>query len=700
MFDVVIRGGTVFDGLGSEGAVADVAISDAKIVQIGHVTESARRTIDASDLFVAPGFVDGHTHLDAQIFWDPYGGSLTAHGVTSAVMGNCGFSLAPGTGEQADLILRSIERAEDMSRAAIQRGVPWSWRTFPEYMDAVEALPKALNIAAQCGHSAVRASVMGERAFTDGATDDEVRSMRHAVQQAISAGALGFSTSRSRAHLTKAGDPVASRVASWDEVSTIVTGMGEVGAGIFQLAPERPSDPGEMVGYQARLRRLAVMSRRPVTFMVGGQKEQLDTVDGVVAGGGTAIGQVHVRGFENVFGFKTTLPFDRLPLWKSVRSAPLDEQRERLLDPQLRARLVTEAESGNYGEAVGAEVRAPQFDQIMIIDPAQPAESSVADVARSRDVSPIEVMIDLSLDSQFEQLFRQPISETSSDLVLAGLRHPNTVVAASDSGAHISQILDSNIPTYFLSHWVRGAGAFTWAEAIHMLTGMPAGIWGLDRRGVLQAGAFADVVVFDPSAIACAAPAVLNDLPDGGPRLAQSAVGIDATLVNGQVVMSGGQPTGAVPGVFMRGGTGLPPTRPGRAEDVERVVGQDLLLAGRRDVHVQNLVKRARRVPRARRHVQVGPEHQAVGSHRVDEPPDHPARDRDHRPEIAAEVAMPFGEIGDLGRLFRTGEGVERADRGLRALSQERTQPPDRFQAAAADDMHEGRYPQFRALPQ
>jgi N-acyl-D-amino-acid deacylase len=552
MFDVLIRGGTVFDGRGSDPAVADVAISDGTVVEVGRVTGTARQSIDASDRFVAPGFIDGHTHLDAQVFWDPYAGSLAGHGVTSAVMGNCGFSLAPGTQEQADLIIASIERAEDMSREAIHRGVPWRWTTFAEYMDAVDALPKALNVAAQCGHSALRAWVMGERAFTDRATDDDVQRMRQAVQEAISAGAVGFSTSRSRAHLTKAGEPVASRMASWDEVSAIVTGMGQAGAGLFQLAPERPVDPGEMADYQARLRRLAVASGRPVTFMVGGQQEQLDAVDGVVAAGGAAIGQVHVRGFENVFGFKTTLPFDRLPLWKSVRSAPLDEQRERLLDSRLRARLIAEAESGDYGEAVGAEVRAPRFDRIMIIDASRPAESSVAGAARARGISPVEVMIELSLDSRFEQLFRQPISETSDEFILAGLRHPNTVVAASDSGAHISQILDSNIPTYFLSRWVRGEGAFTWAEAIHMLTGAPARVWGLDRRGVLEPGAFADVVVFDPSAVGCAAPAVLNDLPDGGPRLAQSATGIDVTVVNGQVVTSAGRRTGATPGAFLR----------------------------------------------------------------------------------------------------------------------------------------------------
>ena len=557
MFDLVIRGGTVFDGRGTEGVVADVAIAGGQIAEVGRVTGGARRTIDAAGRYVAPGFIDGHTHLDAQLFWDPYAGSLTEHGVTSAVMGNCGFTLAPGPPERADLILRSIERAEDMSRAAIQRGVPWRWTTFAQYLDAVEALPKALNIAAQCGHSAVRASVMGERAFTDEATADEatadeVAATRQVVAEAIAAGAIGFSTSRRKAHLTKAGDPVASRIASWAEVSAIVSGMGELAAGIFQLAPERPADPADIADYQARLGALAASSGRPVTVMVGGQREQLDAVDRVRASGGAAIGQVHVRGFENVFGFRTTLPFDRLPLWREIRALPLDEQRARLRDPELRARLVTEAESGSYGEAVGAEVRAPRFDQIMILDPAAHQERSVAELARERGTSPVDVLIDQSLSSGFEQLFRQPINEIPRDLVLDGLRHPHAVVAASDSGAHISQILDSNIPTYLLSHWVRDESAFTWAQAVRMLTSVPAAVWDLDHRGVLEPGAFADVVVFDPDTIGCAAPTVRNDLPDGGPRLAQSATGIDAILVNGHLTTTEGHPTGATPGTLLR----------------------------------------------------------------------------------------------------------------------------------------------------
>lgn len=557
MYDLVIRGGTVFDGLGSDGIEADVAVADGLVVEVGRITGSGRRTVDATGRFVTPGFIDGHTHLDAQLFWDPYAGSLADHGVTSAVMGNCGFTLAPGSEDQADLILRSIERAEDMSRAAIHQGVPWTWTEFPAYLDAVAALPKAMNIGAQIGHSALRAAVMGERAFTEPASGDDLRRMATAVREAVAAGALGFSTSRSHAHVTTAGAPVASRIASWSEVTALVMAMTEQGAGIFQLAPERPTDPAAVADYQERLQRLAVASGRPVTFMVGGQEEQLAVVDGVVAGGGTGTGQVHVRGFENVFGFTTRLPFDRLPLWGTLRSAPLAEQRARLRDPELRRRLAAEAGSGRYGPAVGAEVRAPRFDQIMVIDDRDGPEVSVAAIGRARSTSPVDVMIELALSTDFEQLFRQPISETSPERVLAALRHPNTVIAASDSGAHISQILDSNIPTYFLSHWVREQEQFGWSEAIHMLTGRPASVWGLAGRGVLTPGAHADLVVFDPATIGCGVPKVVRDLPDGSPRLAQAATGIDATFVSGQLVMSDGRPTGATPGGLLRGGSTL-----------------------------------------------------------------------------------------------------------------------------------------------
>ncbi len=553
--DLVIKGGTCFDGLGSEGVVADVAVDGGVVVEIGSVKDRARRVIDASGMFVAPGFVDGHTHLDAQIFWDPYAGSVVSHGVTSAIMGNCGFTLAPGPASAADLILRSIERAEDMSRDAIGRGVPWSWSSFPEYMDAVASLPKALNVGAQIGHSALRAAVMGERAFYEAARDEDITEMERAVRDAVAAGCMGFSTSRSYNHITRSGEPVASRIASWAEVSRLVMAMAEAGAGMFQLAPERPQEDKAIADFQRRLRTLAAASGRPVTWMVGGQQHQLDTVEGVIADGGVAIGQVHVRRFENIFGFRTALPFDRLPSWCALRREPLERQKDLLRDRDIRGLLIREAEEADYGRVVGAEVRPPQYDLMTVIGEPGGVEASVAAMAKERRCSPVEVIIELAVSSDLKQLFRQPSVNIPPDVMLATLQHPNTVIAASDSGAHISQILDSNIPTYFLSHWVRSERAFTWAEGIHMLSGRPASVWGLEGRGSLRAGSCADILVFDPDRIGCGVPEVVNDLPDGGPRLAQGANGIHAVIVNGQEVLLNGRPTGVTPGTLLRVGS-------------------------------------------------------------------------------------------------------------------------------------------------
>jgi N-acyl-D-amino-acid deacylase len=551
-YDLVLRGGTCFDGLGSEPIVADVAIADGTIVEVGRVSGPSTRTIDADGLFVAPGFIDGHTHLDAQIFWDPHGANLTGHGVTSALMGNCGFTLAPGTAEQADLVVRSIERAEEMSPEAIGRGVAWSWSGFPGYLDAVAALPKALNIAAQVGHSAIRVAAMGERAFTDEATDDDLARMELAVGEAMAAGSLGFSTSRSSTHVTTAGTPVPSRLASWAEVRRLVLAMAATGTGIFQFAPERPTDPDQLADFRTRLGALAAESGRPVTFLVGGQEEQLATLDAVLAAGGRATGQVHVRGFDAVFGFKTGLPFDHLEGWRQLRAEPLEVQRARLGDPEVRRRLVEEAEGASYPPRVGG-LPVPNFEEMTVADGAAP-EVSVAELARRQGTTPVDAFIEVALRSGLEQLFRQPQLKVPDDQVLAGLRHPHTVVAASDAGAHVSRVLDANIPTYLLSHWVRAKGALSWEQAIRMLTSLPASVWGFERRGVLQPGNHADVVVFDPDAIGCGVPTAVHALPDGGACLTQAAEGIRATIVGGEPVMTDGHPTDARPGRLLRGG--------------------------------------------------------------------------------------------------------------------------------------------------
>jgi N-acyl-D-amino-acid deacylase len=518
-YDLIIRGGTTFDGLGTEPVTADVAIADGRVVEVGRIDGRAERTLDADGLFVAPGFVDGHTHLDAQIFWDAHGGGLTGQGVTSAVMGNCGFTLAPGAPDQADLVVRSIEQAEEMSPEAIARGVAWTWSGFDGYLDALDGLPKALNVAAQVGHSAVRVAAMGERAFTEVATEDDLAEMADAVHVAMAAGAIGFTSSRSSTHTTKAGTPVPSRVASWEEVRRLVLAMADGGSGLFQFAPERPDSQEGLIDFRRRLASLLVESGRPATFNAGGQDEQLATLDAMAAAGARAVGQVHVRGFEAIIGFRVGLPFDRLPGWAELRALPLDAQRQRLRDPEVRRRLVEEAEAGGSGAT-----------------------------------TPVAALLDLAVATELEQLFRLPLLAVPEDEVLASLRHPGTVVAGSDVGAHVTRAMDGNIPTYLLSHWVRDRGAFTWADAVHMLTARPAEVWGLADRGTLRVGSHADVVVFDPATVGCGPPRVVDALPDGGPCLAHEATGIHATVVGGEVVFADGGPTDARPGHLLRGG--------------------------------------------------------------------------------------------------------------------------------------------------
>jgi N-acyl-D-amino-acid deacylase len=558
MHDLVIRNGMVIDGSGGSERQADLAIDGGLIVEVGGKVDPGRREFDAEGKVVSPGFIDAHTHLDAQIFWDPVSASLSSHGVTTAVMGNCGFTLAPSAASAMDLVLRSIERAEDMSRDSIIAGVPWQWVTYGEYLEAVDALPKGINCAGYVGHSAVRAHVMGERAFEMEATEAEVAAMAIEVEEALRAGAMGFSTSRSFHHLTFSDGPVASRLAAWSEVASLVAVLGRLGAGIFQLAPERSEDPDAVASFQRRLVSLIRETGRPATFMLGGDLDILDAIsEGVTGSSGRAIGQMHVRGFENVYSFETALPFDSLPSWRPLRSLPTEEQLARFADPAIRARLIEEATNAEYVKTTGAEPRPPVFDEIYLVGNDKEAALSVAELGRLEGTTPIEVMIDRSVASKFKQCFRQPLRHFDAEGALAALRRPDTIVAASDSGAHVSQILDSNIPAFLLSHWVRERKEFTLTEAVKMLTRDPALAWGFSDRGLLRPGFAADVVVFDPQEVGSSLPHVAFDLPDGGPRLVQQGQGFELIVVNGVMTWSEGNHTGDFPGRLLRGSAAL-----------------------------------------------------------------------------------------------------------------------------------------------
>jgi N-acyl-D-amino-acid deacylase len=559
-YDLVIRNGTVLDGTGRPRFRGDVGVSGDRIVALGRLRERAATEVDAEGLFVAPGFIDGHTHMDAQVFWDPLGTCSSWHGVTSVVMGNCGFTLAPCREPEKDLAMRSLERAEDIAREAMLAGIRWQWETFAEYLDVLDGLPKGINYSGYIGHSALRTYVMGERAFEDAATDEDLAAMRREVEAAIRAGAMGFSTSRSPNHATSDDRPVASRLATWDEIRALVGVMGDLGAGVFELAQEQHADPAALADYYERMTSLAVDTGRPITFVCGANasapgawRAAIGLLDDIAARGGRAVGQVHSREFLSVLGFKTNLPFDRLPRWQDIRHRPLAEQRAALLDPDTRRALVDEALQGTYRSGIGSEVRPPQYDIIRVLDAPAGPYRTVADLAAERRTTPVDVMIDLSLEADFARFFVQPFANHDLGEVLEMIRHPRTVVAVSDSGAHVSQIIDASIPTHLLSHWVRHEQAFTWEEGVRMLTFDPARVWGFHDRGVIGEGYAADLVVFDPDHIAPGLPDAANDLPAGAPRLVQRATGIHATVVNGRVLLRDGEHTGELPGRLLRG---------------------------------------------------------------------------------------------------------------------------------------------------
>jgi N-acyl-D-aspartate/D-glutamate deacylase len=556
-YDLVIRGGTVIDGSGTARAVADVGMSGGRLATIGRVAERGDEEIDATGLFVAPGFIDGHAHFDAQVFWDPLGNCASLHGVTTTVMGNCGFTIAPTSADDKDLAIRSIERAEDISRQDMLVGVPWTWRTYADYLNAVDALPKGINFAGYVGHSALRCFVMGERAYTELATPEDIAAMRAEVEAALGAGAIGFSTSRLSQHRTLDDGPVASYVANWAEVAALAGVLGDLGAGVFQLAGDI-SDPV----LQGELTQIALATGRPVHLACvylaerpAAWKSGLAFLDAVAAAGGRVVGQAHVRELQNVIGFRVGLPYDRLPRWVELRARPLDAQRAALLDPAIRAALVHEALHGPYVTShVTAEVQArlPDYDKLRVLLSPTGVNPTVAELARQRGTTAPDLLIDLSLETDFDQYFTQPFANQDHDAVEEILRHPHTVIAQSDSGAHVSQIMDSSIPTYFLAHWVRERAAFTWEEAIAMLTARPAAEWGLADRGLLREGYAADVVVFDPAEIGPELPSARTDLPAGGTRLVQEARGIRATIVAGQVLLDHGAFTPARPGRLLR----------------------------------------------------------------------------------------------------------------------------------------------------
>jgi len=581
MHDLIIRGGTIVDGTGAPPAVGDVAIDGSRIAAVGRIHATARETIDAKGCLVTPGFVDVHTHYDAQATWDAELAPSCWHGVTTVVLGNCGVGFAPARRDRHDWLIGLMEGVEDIPAAALAAGIRWDWETFPEYLDTLARLPRVLDVGTQVPHAAVRAYVMGERgAANEPATPDDVEAMARLVRDALDAGALGFSTSRTAGHRGVDGRPVPGTFARDDELFGIGRALASAGHGVVEVA--QAGVGGRMAGDAAGAARAEVdwMTRlskaigRPVSFLVmqtndepEAWRELLALTDDAAKEGANLVPQVASRPFGMLVGLQSRAnPFADRRTYRTLASLPLPERVARLRDPEVRTRIlgerpVADPQTGTLAALFGPAMYARLFPLGEPPDYEPTADASVAAIAR-RDGRPADaVLYDLMLGHDGRELLFFPVlnyASGSAEPLRAMLLHPRAVLGLGDGGAHCGIVCDASMTTFMLTHWVRDrwrGPRIPLERAVRMLTRDPAALYGLADRGVVRPGAKADLNVIDLDRLQLRLPEAAFDLPAGARRLVQRADGYVATVVSGEIVARGGVTTGARPGRVVRSAT-------------------------------------------------------------------------------------------------------------------------------------------------
>lgn len=563
--DIVIRNGLVIDGTGQQGHVQDIAIDNGHIVGIGHVPGMGREEIDARDRIVTPGFVDIHTHYDGQATWDSRLTPSAWHGVTTAVMGNCGVGFAPCREQDHDRLIRLMEGVEDIPNAVLTEGLKWNWQTFPEYLDALEALPHDIDFAAQLPHGALRVYVMGERgARREPATPHDIDAMARIAAEAVRAGALGFSTSRTLNHRTSDGDLTPTFSAESDELAGIAAGLKAAGAGVLQVISDFTDPAAEM----AMLRRMVTASGRPLSFSLAqsdrspdGWRNMLAFLDQCAADSLPVKAQVCGRPVGLLLGLSLTLnPFSAHPAWKEVEHLPFAEKLARLKTQDMRTRIL-DGEPSSDNPFVKAVLR--NFEKMFpLSDPPDyepdPATSLGAE-ARRQNRRPEDVAYDWLLKDEGKALILFPFlnyADGSLEPSRQMMSHPLTILGLGDGGAHVGMICDGSFPTSMLTHWTRDrtrGPRLSLEQVIKAQCHDTARAVGLEDRGLLKPGYRADVNVIDYDRLVLHRPTVAYDLPAGGRRLVQKADGYDVTLVAGVPTYRRGEPTGALPGRLVRG---------------------------------------------------------------------------------------------------------------------------------------------------
>jgi len=553
-YDLLVRGGTLIDGTGAPRSVGDVGVVGGKIAALGDVKGSAKREIDASGCVVAPGFIDIHTHYDAQVMWDRMLTISPWHGVTSVVVGNCGFGIAPTREIHRELILRTLENVEGMSYAALQAGVgdDWGFESFPEYLNAVENQGTAINFAALLGHTPLRLFVMGEEATEREATDAEVAQMQVLAREALAAGAIGFATSKSPTHIGYAGRPVPSREASYEEILALASCLGEFDHGVMQ-ATVGPGLFFEQFGEIAGLTNTPVSWTALLAGMAGPGSHRgfLEASEKLTDQGLEVYPQVTCRPLNFEFQFSAPFPFESLPFFKQVSQSDHEGKKRIYADEAFRTEFRNKQPggiTGNWEDSVVSE--CPQDPSIN--------ERNIAELAAERGVDPADLVLDLALESDLKARFRMAIFNTDEEAVAELLNHPGVILGLSDAGAHASQLCDACFSTHLLSHWTREKEVLELEQAVILLTSRSADVFGIRDRGRLEVGLAADLAVFDPDTVGCSKLRRVNDLPGGGDRLIADAVGMRAVVVNGETVRFDDadaiDPEGEMPGRVLRKG--------------------------------------------------------------------------------------------------------------------------------------------------
>jgi N-acyl-D-aspartate/D-glutamate deacylase len=553
MFDLLIRDALLLDGLGGAPRAGDLAVAGGRIAAIGRAPGPARETIDADGLALMPGIVDNHTHYDAQITWDPQLAPSPALGVTSAVIGNCGFTIAPCRPAERERAMRNLTQVEGMALEVLRAGIRWEFETVPEYLDMLERRGAALNVAAFVGHSAVRSYVMGDAAVERAASEAEIAAMRAIVLEGVRAGAVGFSTSTSPAHNGEGGVPMPSRLADERELRALVGCLGEAGRGVFMLTK------GGQTGMEF-LEALAADSGRPVVVAAllhngtnpGQVFEDLDAIGAANARGRRLVGAVSCCPLSFDFTLRSPYPIEGLEAWRpalGLKSAALESK---LAEPALR-------------DAIRAELARParfrlfngEWDKLAVVEsPRRPQceQRDIASLAAEAGKDPLDFWFDLALEDGLATVFVALTLNSDERAVGAMLRHPASMVSLSDAGAHLTFFNDAGYGLHLLGHWVRELGVLSLAEAARQLTSLPAGVFGLAGRGALEPGRAADLLLFDPATVGRGPKRRVFDLPGGAPRLTTDAIGVHGVWVNGvRVADAGGaRALARLPGKLLR----------------------------------------------------------------------------------------------------------------------------------------------------